>query len=388
MQTTGVDHLRDVIEGMYALARSQPADAATLARALRQIYADFFSAKFDNFNVDHVRTAAPELLQGLQGAQQALRDAVERWEAGALMQRPAPAALRDLFRVTRYARDIVGEIAHGHPRLAKGEATAAGFSGPDGYVEINPRFADRPFTLEPGDVILERGMAHNSAAIARIGDVDSQFSHVAMVASGEDGQPVIVEALIEEGSVVTPVAKALSHNLGRAVLFRYRDPNLARRASELVADHVKRADGKRAPRILYDFTMQPQGYGELFCAKLVRLAFAMASTADVLLPTFPTRLDMRNRDFIQRIGVTAEQTFAPGDMELEPQFDVVAEWRDYRITSELRLKDMIMTKLFEWMELHDYRFRPTLRIPTDRCDGTGFVPHARLGTGDHAQARG
>ncbi len=49
-------------------------------------------------------------------------------------------------------------------------------------------------------------------------------------------------------------------------------------------------------------------------------------------------------------------------MELEPEFDVVAEWRDYRITSELRLKDMIMTKLFEWMELHDYRFHPTMRI--------------------------
>ncbi len=197
-----------------------------------------------------------------------------------------PAAC-DLFRVARYARDIVGEIAHGHPRLGEGETTAVGFTGPDGYLELNPRFSASPFRFEPGDVILERGMAHNSAAIARIGDVDSQFSHVAMVARGDRGEPVIVEALIEEGSVVTPVHKALSHNLGRAVLFRHRDADLALRASDLVRDHIRR---HQAPRILYDFSMQPDGYKQLFCAKLVRLAFAMASTADVLLPSFPTKL--------------------------------------------------------------------------------------------------
>ena len=80
------------------------------------------------------------------------------------------------------------------------------------------------------------------------------------------------------------------------------------------------------------------------------------------LPTFGTRLDMRNRDFFNRIGVRAVETFAPGDMELEPEFDVVAEWRDFRTTSGLRLQDVLMDKLFEWMDLHDYRFRETLVI--------------------------
>ena len=44
-----------------------------------------------------------------------------------------------------------------------------------------------------------RGMHHNSAAIARIGDVDSQFSHLAIVHTDESGKHWVVEALIEDG---------------------------------------------------------------------------------------------------------------------------------------------------------------------------------------------
>ncbi|MDX2155045.1 MAG: YiiX/YebB-like N1pC/P60 family cysteine hydrolase [Hyphomicrobiaceae bacterium] len=217
--------------------------------------------------------------------------------------------------------------------------------------------------------MLQRGMANNSAAIARIGDIDSQFSHVAIVAEGIDGRPVMVEALIEDGAVVTPLEKALAHGIGRAILFRHRDRALAREAAALIRDHVLRTRESPSQRVLYDFTMQPEGYGELYCAKLVRLAYSMASTGEIRLPTYATLLDMRNRDFIERIGVSTIATFAPGDLELEPDFDVVAEWHDYRVTSELRLKDMIMTKLFEWMERHDYRFRPNLLIRLVACGG-------------------
>jgi hypothetical protein len=278
-------------------------------------------------------------------------------------------ALRDVFRASRYAGDLIGEIRLGHPRLAEGEATASAFAGNTAFLEINPAYGPGPLRLEPGDVVLQRGMAHNSAAIARIGDVDSQFSHVSMVAYDGTGTSVMVEALIEDGSLITPVDKALAHGLGRAILFRHRDRALALEASELIRDHVLKFDGRSGPRILYDFTMEPEGYGELFCAKLVRLAYSMASDGRHRLPAYPTLLDMKNRDFISRIGVTASETFAPGDLELETGFDIVAEWRDYRVTSELRLKDMIMFKLFEWMEAHGYKFRASPGIRLIACLG-------------------
>src|SRR4029079_9855606 len=83
--------------------------------------------------------------------------------------------------------------------------------------------------------------------------------------------------------------------------------------------------------------------------KLVRKAYGLASDQKYLLPTFTTRFDMKNRDFVERIGVTAKETFAPADIELEPDFDLIAEWQDYRVTSRLRLQDLLMDRLFLWM---------------------------------------
>jgi hypothetical protein len=364
-----------VVEQVEALARRQVHDERDLLASLDAIYAGFFRADFARYNLGDLRRDAPRLVRRIFDCYLALRARIAEWAEQGLMTRPVQISLRNVFRAARYARDLVGEIGLGHPRLPKGQVTHAGFSGPDFYLLARSEHRRGALDLRPGDVILQRGMAHNSAAIARIGDVDSQFSHIAMVARDRNGALVIVEALIEEGAIVAPVDKALDHGLGRAILFRHRDSALAERASEMIRDTVLGADGETHPRMLYDFSMELAGYYELYCAKLVRLAFSMASTGACRLPTFPTRLDMKNRDFVGRIGVTATETFAPGDMELEPDFEIVAEWRDYRITSELRLKDMIMLKLFEWMETFDYRFRPSFRV---RLVGMLGVLSARL----------
>ena len=46
----------------------------------------------------------------------------------------------------------------------------------------------------------------------------------------------------------------------------------------------------------------------------------------------------------------------------EPGFKIVAEWADYRVTSDLRLADLAMDKFFEWMDAHRYRFEETFAI--------------------------
>ncbi|MEL7049994.1 MAG: YiiX/YebB-like N1pC/P60 family cysteine hydrolase, partial [Pseudomonadota bacterium] len=218
----------------------------------------------------------------------------------------------------------------------------------------------QPF--QSGDVILVRGQAHNSAAIARIGDIDSQFSHVAMVYIDKSGKHWAVESLIEDGAVVEPLVDVLSGGLGRAVCLRHKDPILAKNAATIIHERVRQSLSPGGRRILYDFTMRPDVGRNLFCSKLVRRAYKQASGHEYVLPTFPTQLSMKNRDFVDRIGVRTLETFAPGDIEIEPAFDVVAEWQDYRVTSNLRLQDIVMDKLFEWMETHNYRFRETLKI--------------------------
>jgi hypothetical protein len=280
-----------------------------------------------------------------------------------MMSRHAVKRTRDCLRAMRYASDIIGELWIGYETLPEGAPTLRAFTGRNYNTHAQGGFEQSRLSFLSGDVILVRGRLHNSAAIARIGDIDSQYSHVCIVYIDQQGVHWAVEALIEDGSVIRPLAEVLAHDLGRAIVFRHRDSALAQRAAYVIHDRVRLSQSWQGKHIPYDFSMRLDDNPKaLFCSKMVRRAYKDASDRAFILPTFPTRLDMKNRDFVDRIGVTADETFAPGEMELEPQFDVVAEWQDYRVTSDLRLQDLVMDKIFEWMERDGFRFHETFKI--------------------------
>lgn len=356
MSVTAADLFRD-LEGIRSAALQPPPDAASLARTLTSVYRAIFSLDFSAYDPRVVAEAAPNIISLLFDLRMALRDSVPGWQKQGLMTEEVQRSLRDVFRVARYAGDVVGEVMIGHQRLGEGESTRRAFTSPDLNTLAHASFSTgQPIPFRSGDVLMVRGTAHNSAAIARIGDTDSQFSHLGLVFVDDRGQPWVVESLIEEGAIINPLAKVLDHGLGRAVLFRAREPSLATAAAQWIHAHVRQSREPGGKPIVYDFSMQLRPYKRLFCSKLVRLAYERASKGRVVLPTFHTRFN-RNKDFFRRIGVRAMETFAPGDMELEPHFHLVAEWQDYRATPRLRMQDLIMTKMFEWMEKKDYRFR-------------------------------
>ena len=107
-----------------------------------------------------------------------------------LMTPEVTQGFRDVFRVLRYVSDMLGEIASGHPRADDGGYLLRGFTGRDNNTQINFAYYRNGASLsfQSGDVILVRGQAHNSAAIARIGDVDSQFSHIGIVYIDQAGE--------------------------------------------------------------------------------------------------------------------------------------------------------------------------------------------------------
>lgn len=350
--------LKDDLAAIEAQITRAPMTAGELAENLNRAYAAVYDVGLDRYDPAALAATAPELLRAIFALQVRMRDQIGGWHKRGFMSLGAQRALRNAFRIARYAADMLGELNIGYAQLGEGEETLRAFRGPNLNTLVNPAFdtgQDLPF--EAGDLLLMRGMHHNSAAIARIGDIDSQFSHIAMVHTDANGRQWVVESLIEEGAIITPLDAVLHHGLGRCIVFRHKDAILARRAAAMMHEIVRRSRVRGGKRIWYDFSMELAGGNDLFCSKLVHQAFAMASDGKVKLPTFNTRFDMTNRDFVDRIGVTARETFAPADIELEPEFDLVAEWRDYRVTSRLRLQDLLMDSLFRWMEEHGYRFK-------------------------------
>jgi hypothetical protein len=329
-----------------------------LEASLRQIYHSINDADLHDFDSLDLLKHAAHAMHGLFTARMVLRDRIAEWQAKGLLARPAEVALRDAFRIMRYANDMLGEVGIENRHLEADEKPRRAFTGRDYNTQVHPKYFDgRNIAFRSGDVLVVRGHAHNSAAIARIGDVDTQFSHTAMIYVDKEGKHWALEALIEDGAVINTLEHLLDHGIGRAVLYRHKDPMLAARAAELTHARIRASKGW-SRHIPYDFSMRLTGRRRLFCAKLVHQAFLDASNGKVRLPAFKTRFDQRNREFFRSIGVRTTETYAPGDIDLDPSFDLVAEWQDYRSTASLRRQDMIMTKFFEWMETRGYGFRP------------------------------
>lgn len=364
MQRSVLSGLEQRLARIGAVADQQFDTARDLEAALRSLYQLIDDTDLVDADRRHIAPQAPYLLRELFNARMRLRDRIPAWDIQGIFDRPAQEALRDVLRIGRYATDMLGEIACDNDRLVKGQTTKRAFTGTSWNTLVHPAFATgENIPFRSGDLLLMRGSAHNSAAIARIGDVDTQFSHIALVYIGDDGRHWVVEALIEEGSVVKPLETVLDHNIGRIVLYRHPNRALAARAARLAYERVMATRTGEEPPIPYDFSMRLKGRRKLFCAKLVAQAYADASGGALALPAFKTRFDHRNnKEFLKAIGVRAKETFAPGDIDLDTRFDLVAEWQDYRITPLLRRQDMIMTKFFEWMETRGYRFEETFLI--------------------------
>ena len=351
------------LDRLDALVLAPANTADELLERLQTAYRLLAEVDFAAYDMGEIDRHVPALIHHFFHTRISLRDQLRGWQQAGILNGQVQAALRNLFRAMRYGADMLGEIGIGFRRMPENARPLQAFTGHNLNTLINPRFDEkRDLPFRSGDILLVRGRRHNSAAIARIGDIDSQYSHLGIIYIDPKGLHWLVEVLIEEGGIVKPLGEQLRHDLGRAIVLRHSDAALAQRAAFIAYEHIKESERRYGKPILYDFSMQTEGYKRLFCSKLIRMAFEKASEGEVVLPTFPTRLSMVNRDFFNRIGVTADVTFAPGDIELEPDFDIVAEWQDYRTTASLRHQDMVMDKLFEWMDTHNLKFKESFLI--------------------------
>lgn len=359
------------------LCNEDVTSANALEEQLQKIYTHVFNVDFARYELRPLRAAAPDLLDDFYDLRLGLRSRIGGWHSHGFVTPKAEKLLRDVFRALRYATDLIGELMINFRQRKPGKSRRLAFSKKTRGTLFHPELRGaRLADFKSGDVIVVRGTIHNSAAIARISDVDSQFSHAALVYIDPQGQQHVVEALIEDGATTNNLHGALSHDLGRAVVFRHKNQELARKAAQNIYEHVRSSRRMFARRIPYDFSMELEGYDRLFCSKLIRQAFDEASDGKHVLPAFASRFEQGSRDFLDRIGVTANVSFAPADLELEPGFEAIAEWRDFERTSHIRLQDFVMVKLFDWMEKESYIFKepPALKIISRLARASSYIP--------------
>ena len=217
--------------------------------------------------------------------------------------------------------------------------------------------ADAKF--QPGDLLITRGVSFLSGMIARLGKRSTQFSHVVMVSQ----DPVTKEAKTIESYVGVGVAFydmefALKNENARILWLRAKDQSLGAKASEKMSALVKeRLDAKNP--IKYDYELDFNDPKTMSCAEVSQVAFQMADEK-FRIPYYPNEISGA-KSIIERLKLVEGDTYEPGDMEIDPRFELVGEFQDLRLTRDSRQKDAIMSAVFDWMENKDYELKDDMK---------------------------
>lgn len=376
----------DVLDKIRQLKKdiSNPAiyNAQTCETYIQSEYQKVFELNVESFDDNSIILNSDKILNAVFALRLALREQYAKLTGQSGFRESCAFAHRKAFRAMRVLEDYLGEAALGFPynnyyknreKILKAELpeiTIPAFQSASTNTLWNPKYkpADLKYVPQDGDLILSRGNASTSAAIARITDEDSNFSHLSVVRKNpETNRFETMEAHIEIGSKVFDYEKDyINDKKVRAVVFRLKDPSrtdeqntqLASQAAQAIRSHVLNYQKKFGKNICYNFSMDMNIENCLFCSQLASYAFKLVDPS-FNMPRFQSTLNPKNTSFLNMMGVTARRTFAPADIELDPRFELVAEWRDYNRLHHAHHLDAILTSMYKWMDDLGYQLNPS-----------------------------
>lgn len=359
---------------VYAANQFVGKDSLNCHKAYDEIYKKLFNIAgvSSYFDTSDLKTIDEDIQSSFE-TRIALKESFQRFNLETEDDQLCFNSAQDAFRSIRYVEDYLVEL-----RMEKANASPSEYVSLKGefpYFLINPKFANEFKSyedLKSGDVILSRGNAYSSAAIARIALSDYQFSHLSFVYKDPETKELFTsEAHIEIGSITSTIADHIDEKNSRSAVFRHKDQALAHKASKAIYDKVKSRQ-EMGKNIEYDFSMNYKDSSKLFCSEIISHGFKMVEPERDYLPKFKSKFSKGMIPFLNTIGIPVNldnikslDVFAPGDVQFDPDFELVAEWRNPKKSEESRLKDFILTKLFERMDSEGYEIDPSFKIDAE-----------------------
>jgi hypothetical protein len=280
----------------------------------------------------------------------------QRWNTLAAPSEACEKAMRRALRFSRFAEDFFAEWLYSHGAFKDLPQTMFGGGSPHMFVASSAI----PFQIEAGDILLMRGPNFRSSFLARAGDEEGDFSHLAIVARNERGDRYIVEALVPGGTVVVPLSDYLQQKQeSRVTVLRYRDRSVADRAG---LEIFRRTRGVLlgSDVIPYNFSFNLSDETRFYCAQVASYAYSQATNGKLSLPEFRTRLNkFSDSSLFRTLNMHRDEIFAPSDMQLEQGFEIVAEFRNPSLLQKTRYANVAMAQLMALLR-EGYELSPDL----------------------------
>jgi len=229
--------------------------------------------------------------------------------------------------------------------------------------------------VHSGDVLLSRGGAPTSALIARGNPYPGQFSHVAMVyVDPVTEQPVVIEALLESGVVLTSVEEYLGRTSLRILLLRLRANDAVLTANPLAAHEAATYMYQKLQfeKLPYDFSMAWENDDGYFCSQVVYKAYKKMG---VPLWAYKSKVKAKGlRRWLGQMGVRHFTMIIPSDLEYEPRLAPVAEWLKLDTLKDDRYDSAILDVLLEAAEQgYNLEYQWYQRIPGSVLKGVSVT---------------
>ncbi len=263
-------------------------------------------------------------------------------------------SLRPLFRHIRLLEDLAEDYLTRNQLSQTVPSSAFDIQNPYVHKAKGFELVELKHDLESGDLLLTRGNAFTSAAIASLGEEDTQFSHLSLVYKDENNKFWTIEAHIEVGSIVRPLEAHIKDSNFRTMVLRFEDKELAARAAKFAFEKVKKAS-ETTGNINYDFGFDMDEDQNLFCSEIVSWSFSQVSQGLIQVPLIKNRVQMRKSSFVNDLEIKIEESFIPADLEIDPRFQIIAEWRDAKRINDSQEKDAILQAMYRWVDDYGYK---------------------------------
>jgi hypothetical protein len=300
-------------------------------------------------------TAAPRLQESWQLRQALHRKLAANGKACALKT-------REVFHKLRDDEDYLEDLMH--PNLEALDPKSLDFqsqpvpifdraSYPSCFVR--PDLEQKKFEFHSGDIMLARGVSFVSAIITQVSTNHSHFSHVVTVHTGENGEgSSTVDSYIGSGVGEFALPFALKNENSRLLVLRPKDPEVAAAAAKVALTAAE----KKLP---YDYQMNYEDQTAMSCVEVPVFAFATASKNQWKLPSYPAAVAIHNPEFLERMGLRSGEIKTPDDLEIDPHFELVLDWKDLRLLRDSRYKDAVLSEMMRWISDLDYHFHDNLK---------------------------
>lgn len=316
---------------------------------------NYSNKSFDDFKAIIESRGHEKVLSDFWNDKVKLHEKLKEYYGNQDLSKDCADSIRKAFFAIRTAEDFISDDYYRNDS-SRIHFPDHAFSLSNQHVQKHPLFKDfDPLNdLKSGDVILSKGKAYTSSAISSLGEFDTQFSHMSLVYRDPQGKLWTIESHIEVGTFVRPLEDHIKDKNFRTMIFRFEDEELSKRAAQYIFKKAKKAS-ETVGNIFYDFGFDQGESDSLFCSEVVSHSFEHESFGAIKIPMFQSQLMDRKPEFVKKLGITVTQSFIPSDIEVDPRFAMISEWRNASLIQDNLEKDVVLQSMYEWSDAYNYQ---------------------------------